>query len=67
MSHTTVAHTRQVTLLLPWLALSDQRRLFPDGLAFASPDAQEAWVRSLICKWLFIAFSNNNVQAVLLC
>ena len=43
--------TRQVTLLLPWLALSDQRRLFPDGLAFASPDAQEAWVRCLYCVW----------------
>lgn len=40
---------RQVTLLLPWLALSDQRRLFPDSLAFASPDAQEAWVRCLLC------------------
>ena len=35
----------QVTLLLPWLAVSDQRRLFPDGLEFATPDAQEAWVR----------------------
>ena len=34
-----------MTLLVPWLALSDQRRLFPDGLDFATPEAQEAWVR----------------------
>ncbi|KAK9819394.1 hypothetical protein WJX81_002552 [Elliptochloris bilobata] len=38
----------EVTLLLPWLALSDQRHLFPDGLEFASPDVQEAWVRAWV-------------------
>ncbi len=47
-----------MTLLLPWLALSDQRRLFPDGLVFSSPDAQETWVRSLSHVRLFVALNS---------
>ena len=30
----------QVTLLIPWLAVSDQKQIFPDKLTFARPDEQ---------------------------
>lgn len=38
----------QVTLLVPWLAPSDQRLVFPDGIEFAKPEEQKHW----ILRWL---------------
>lgn len=36
---------RQVTLLVPWLAQSDQQRLFPNKMSFSTPAEQEAYIR----------------------
>jgi digalactosyldiacylglycerol synthase len=36
----------KVRLLLPWLALADQARVFAPTLRFASPAAQQEWVRA---------------------
>ena len=36
----------KVRLLLPWLAPADQARVFPPSLRFASPAAQQEWVRA---------------------
>ena len=38
---------RDVTLLIPWLAASDQAKVFPNGMNFESPEEQEVFVR----KW----------------
>ncbi len=35
----------QVTLLIPWLAKSDQARIFPNNLTFDTPEEQETYVR----------------------
>jgi digalactosyldiacylglycerol synthase len=40
--------SKSVNLMVPWLAQSDQRRVFPNGITFNSPEDQEKWVR----KWL---------------
>lgn len=34
----------QVTLVLPWLAKSDQRAIFPHGLVFDGPEEQKEYV-----------------------
>jgi digalactosyldiacylglycerol synthase len=39
---------RAVTLMIPWLAQSDQERVFPNALTFDSPDQQEAYVRAWV-------------------
>ena len=36
---------RSVNLMLPWLAKSDQQRVFPNSITFDSPKEQEQWVR----------------------
>jgi hypothetical protein len=30
----------QVTLLVPWLAVSEQKKIFPEGLTFSTPKEQ---------------------------
>ena len=37
----------KVTLMIPWLAKSDQSAVFPNGITFNSPEEQEQYVR----KW----------------
>ncbi|KAG1650982.1 hypothetical protein FOA52_009417 [Chlamydomonas sp. UWO 241] len=37
--------TRKVTLVLPWLAMPDQERVYPAATRFDTPEAQEAYVR----------------------
>lgn len=37
----------KVTLMIPWLAKSDQKAVFPDGMSFDTPEQQEEYVR----KW----------------
>ena len=32
--------------MIPWLAKSDQKAIFPDGLTFNSPEEQEKYVRN---------------------
>lgn len=32
--------------MIPWLAKSDQKAIFPDGLTFNSPEEQEQYVRN---------------------
>ena len=39
---------RQITLVVPWLAVSDQARVYPHNLTFETPDAQEKYVRSWV-------------------
>jgi len=36
--------TREVTLLVPWLALQDQAIVFPKRATFKTPEAQEAYI-----------------------
>lgn len=36
---------RSVTLMIPWLAKSDQKRVFPNNITFETPEEQERWVR----------------------
>ncbi|KAJ9525309.1 hypothetical protein QJQ45_020851 [Haematococcus lacustris] len=36
---------RKVTLVLPWLSLADQQRVFPNNLQFDTPEQQEEYVR----------------------
>lgn len=38
--------SRTVTLMIPWLAKSDQQRVFPNNLTFDTPEEQEKWVRN---------------------
>lgn len=42
-----VAPRPKVTLMIPWLAKSDQKAVFPKGVIFNSPEEQEEYVR----KW----------------
>ena len=42
--------TKSVNLMVPWLAKSDQQRIFPNGVTFDSPDEQEAWVKQWLKK-----------------
>ncbi|XP_073278404.1 digalactosyldiacylglycerol synthase 2, chloroplastic-like [Primulina huaijiensis] len=39
---------RKVTLVIPWLKLKDQERVYPNKITFSSPSEQEAYVR----QWL---------------
>ncbi|CAG9464069.1 unnamed protein product [Pedinophyceae sp. YPF-701] len=41
---------REVTLVVPWLAKSDQRQVFPNGLTFDTPEAQAAWIKQWCSK-----------------
>ncbi|KAK9789576.1 hypothetical protein WJX73_004366 [Symbiochloris irregularis] len=41
---------RKVTLVIPWLAPSDQRIIFPNNLEFDKPAQQEEWVRAWVDK-----------------
>ncbi len=36
----------KITLMIPWLAKSDQKAIFPNGMSFNSPEEQEQYVRS---------------------
>ena len=38
----------QVTLVIPWLAKTDQQMVFPNGITFDSPEGQEAYVRNWV-------------------
>ena len=40
--------TRSVTLMIPWLAKSDQARVFPNNMTFESPEDQEVYVRDWV-------------------
>ncbi len=42
--------SKSVNLMVPWLAKSDQQRIFPNGVTFDSPDEQEAWVKQWLKK-----------------
>ncbi|CAM9970405.1 unnamed protein product, partial [Hapterophycus canaliculatus] len=35
-----------VTLMIPFLSLEDQPRVFPSGVTFDTPEEQEVWVRN---------------------
>ena len=35
----------QVTLVIPWLAVPDQKMVFPKGITFETPELQEHYVR----------------------
>ena len=39
---------QSVTLLVPWLSMSDQELVYPNHLTFSSPEQQETYIR----KWL---------------
>ncbi|XP_008803142.1 digalactosyldiacylglycerol synthase 2, chloroplastic-like [Phoenix dactylifera] len=39
---------REVTLVIPWLSVSDQELVYPNGITFSLPSEHEAYVR----KWL---------------
>jgi digalactosyldiacylglycerol synthase len=41
---------KSVNLMVPWLAKSDQQRIFPNGVTFDSPEEQEAWVKNWLKK-----------------
>lgn len=40
----------KVTLVIPWLALADQARVYPNNLTFSSPAEQEKYVRAWVEK-----------------
>ncbi|CAL8470017.1 g9559 [Coccomyxa elongata] len=40
----------KITLLVPWLAKSEQGIVYPDGLEFGNPDEQADWVRAWVEK-----------------
>jgi len=40
----------KVILLVPWLAVSEQKKIFPKGLTFSTPAEQEKWVREWVDK-----------------
>ncbi|WPT11845.1 Digalactosyldiacylglycerol synthase 1 [Picochlorum sp. SENEW3] len=42
--------SKSVNLMVPWLAKSDQERVFPNGMTFDSPQEQEVWVRDWLKK-----------------
>ncbi len=42
--------SKSVNLMVPWLAKSDQQRIFPNGVTFDSPGEQEAWVKQWLKK-----------------
>lgn len=39
---------REVTLVIPWLSMSDQELVYPNGITFDLPSEHEAYVR----QWL---------------
>lgn len=40
--------SRKITLVIPWLSKMDQKRIFPRGISFDTPEQQEKYVR----KWV---------------
>lgn len=42
--------SKSVNLMVPWLAKSDQKRIFPNGMTFDSPEEQEVWVKNWLKK-----------------
>jgi len=36
---------RTVTLMVPWLAASDQAKIYPNGMSFETPDQQETYIK----------------------
>lgn len=42
--------SKSVNLMVPWLAKSDQMRIFPNGMTFDSPEEQEVWVKNWLKK-----------------
>lgn len=42
--------SKSVNLMVPWLAKSDQKRIFPNGMTFDSPEEQETWVKDWLKK-----------------
>lgn len=42
------SHHVQVTLVIPWLAKTDQEVIFPHGVTFDSPEQQEEFVRNWV-------------------
>ena len=40
----------KVTLVVPWLAPSDQSMVFPNSITFTRPEDQEAYVRAWVEK-----------------
>ena len=43
---TDVSSKPKVTLMIPWLAKSDQKAVFPHGMTFNTPEEQEQYVRN---------------------
>jgi digalactosyldiacylglycerol synthase len=43
-------HSRRVTLVIPWLSMPDQERVFPADTRFETPEEQEAYVRAWVQK-----------------
>mmetsp|Transcript_25629 Transcript_25629/g.31088 ORF Transcript_25629/g.31088 Transcript_25629/m.31088 type:complete len:951 (+) Transcript_25629:252-3104(+) len=41
---------RNVTLLVPWLPLCDQKAIFPNGKTFESPEQQETYVKEWVSE-----------------
>ena len=41
---------RRVTLVIPWLNMVDQLRVFPNNITFTSPEEQETFVRTWVEK-----------------
>ena len=39
-----------MTLVIPWLALADQARVYPNNLTFSTPAEQEKYVRTWVEK-----------------
>lgn len=42
--------SKSVNLMVPWLAKNDQKRIFPNGMTFDSPEEQEVWVKNWLKK-----------------
>mmetsp|Transcript_13067 Transcript_13067/g.32271 ORF Transcript_13067/g.32271 Transcript_13067/m.32271 type:complete len:719 (+) Transcript_13067:91-2247(+) len=47
-----IPHQRDVTLLVPWVPVVDQRKIYPRGLTFDHPDDQERYIRGWLCNRL---------------
>lgn len=65
-------HNLQVTLLVPWLAISEQGIVYPDGLEFGNPDEQADWVRAWVekrtsfpCKFVIKFYPGMSLSSTL--